>query len=67
MRLHARTQLVNRARIDVDQALDDVQRQHNLTYVEMLQLVNQWQQECLRFMLRLERHPGDPDKHADQA
>lgn len=67
MRLHPRTQLVDRARIDVEEALDKLQNEHDLTYAEMLTIINHYQAVILRFMLRMERHPNKPDKGADEA
>ena len=43
-----------------------LQREHGLTDVEMLQAVTSWQGTVFKYMLRAERHPGDPDKAGDE-
>lgn len=47
--------------------LDKLQRQYELTDIEMLQALNAWQGMALKFMLREERNPGNPDWPADAA
>ena len=37
----------------------------DLTDVEVLQVLNTYQASVLKFMLRAERHPDDPDRPAD--
>ena len=67
MRLHPRTRPVERAKLDLREQLLTFQEEHDLTNVEMLQALTEAQQVVLKYMLREERHPGDPDRKADEA
>jgi hypothetical protein len=64
---HKRTQPVALASSAISLALWEMQDQHGLTDVEMLQALASHQQSMLKYMLRAERHPEDPDKRADEA
>ncbi len=68
MRVSKRAQEVSIAiaQVEVQVALDLLQREHDLTDVEMLQAITSWQALCLKYMLRSERHPDNPDKCADE-
>lgn len=66
MRLHPRTLPVQGAAAEIRLALIRLQDEHGLTDVEMLQAVGQWQAGKLKWMLRAERHPKDPDRGADE-
>ena len=66
MNPHHRSQSVAVAQADIAVKLNALQREHGLTTVEMLQAVNTWQGTVLKYMLRAERHPDDPDKGADE-
>jgi hypothetical protein len=42
-------------------ALENLQAEHGLTTIEMLQAITSWQQTAIKFMLRAERGaPGEP-------
>ena len=62
---HSRTQAAAEASADVAWQLSRLQREHGLTTTEMLQAVGSWQMSCLKYMLRAERHPDNPDEPAD--
>ena len=66
MKPHHRTQAVAEASADIGMKLNALQREHGLTNVEMLQAVTSWQGTALKYMLRAERHPDDPDRPAEQ-
>ena len=66
MKLHHRTLSVAQASADISQALIALQQEHGLTDIEMMQAVATWQDRKLKYMLRAERHPDDPDKPAEQ-
>jgi hypothetical protein len=66
MKLHRRTRAVAQASSDIGMALIALQQEHGLTDIEMMQAVATWQDCKLKFMLRAERHPEDPDKPAEQ-
>jgi hypothetical protein len=66
MRLHHRTQAVAQASADIGMKLIALQQEHGLTDIEMMQAMLTWQERKLKWMLRAERHPDDPDKPAEQ-
>jgi hypothetical protein len=66
MRVSAHAQAVAIAQSEIAVKLCELQREHGLTNVEMLQAVTSWQGTALRYMLRAERHPDDRDKGADE-
>ena len=63
---HPRYESVIGAQADIAVKLNDLQREHSLTNVEMLQAVTSWQGTVFKYMLRAERHPEDPHKSADE-
>lgn len=66
MRLHERTIPVQKAANQIAMALIELQEEHDLTDIEMLQILSNRQLDILRYMLRDERHPGKPDARADE-
>lgn len=66
MRLHDRTLKCQGARIRISEALSKLQEEHELTDIEMLQALSQHQDTMLKYMLRAERHPDNPEKRADE-
>jgi len=67
MKLHPRTMPVQGASAAVKMALLDLQAEHDLTDVEMLQVLHDASLGLLKHLLRAERHPGDPGRKADEA
>lgn len=67
MRLHPRTLPVQRAGNEIRGELLNLQLKHDLTDVEMLQILAESAQSLLKGMLRVERHPDDPDCGGDEA
>lgn len=55
---------VSRAKATLMVQLDTLQESLDLSDIEMLQALNEWQSLKLRYMLRVERH-GDDQKEAD--
>jgi hypothetical protein len=66
MKLHSRHQLVERARIELMELIDEWIKKHRLTAVEAMRCITGETHELTRYMLRRERHPDDPDKKADE-
>lgn len=66
LRLHPRTIPVQRAEADLRMDMFGFQEQHGLTAIEMLQCLTIVQQSILKMMLRVERHPDDPGRKADE-
>lgn len=60
MKLHERHFQVVAGRIAIHEAIDRLCREHDLTDIEALQAVSEWQDRVLKYMLRVERH-GDAD------
>lgn len=67
IRVHPRTQIVRAASLDLEQAVWKVIKDHDLTYIETLKIINEATGNVLRYALRSERHPDDPEKRADEA
>lgn len=67
MRLHERTIPVQTAEAEFGLVFMDFIKEHDLTYVECLQILAGQQQNLLKYMLRHERHPDDPEKRGDEA
>ena len=66
LRLHPRTMPVQSAGADLHGCLLEFQQAHELTDAEMLGLVVEHTGRIARWMLREERHPGEPDHKADE-
>jgi hypothetical protein len=63
MKLHPRVMPWQRARNDIDAAVSEAMKKHpDLTYIELLQIFNEITASWLKYALRDERHPDDPDK-----
>jgi len=67
MKLHPRTLPVQRAANELELLLIRFQEEHELTDVEMLRALLETSQRITKYMLREERHPGEPDHKADEA
>jgi hypothetical protein len=65
--LHPRTLPEQRARGDLARLLSEWIERHDLTYLEALRCLTAEQTSLLGYALRVERHPDDPDKKADEA
>lgn len=66
MKLHPRTLDVQRASSAIRGRLLDMQETHGLTDVEMLRVLIEHLQTITKYLLREERHPGDPERKADE-
>lgn len=67
MRIHWRTQIVLKAKSDMDVAVLKLVNKYGLTAVEVVTLLLQSAESWNVFALRQERHPKEPDKKADEA
>ena len=67
LRLHPRTLPVQSAGADLSLLLIDWQDTRDLTDTETLGLLAEQVQRIHKRLLRAERHPGDPDRKADEA
>lgn len=66
MRLHPRTQAVQRASADIRSQLWTIQAEHDLTDVEMARVLLHHLEIITKYQLRQERHPGTEDVKADE-
>lgn len=66
MRLHARELRCQQATNDLRTAILDVQKKYDLTEGEALQAVSLtlggWVSNMAKYLIREERHPGEPNK-----
>lgn len=67
IKLHKRYFVVRTASLELQSALAVIVDKHKLTFVETLKLLTEAQQDELKYMLRAERHPKNPEKKADEA
>lgn len=65
MRQHHRTMLVNDAELQIAKAVHEQVFDKNLTYIELLQILNRIKAGYLKYALREERHPDNIDKPGD--
>jgi hypothetical protein len=60
LRLHERTNIVTKAKLDLQCAFEDWWAKHeDLTYLEVIGIVNEMQATNLKYALRHERHPAE--------
>lgn len=64
MKMHPRALIVDRAGVELTEMAMKLRQQHELTYIEYLGILNQEAGRVLKYALREERHPDDPDKPA---
>lgn len=67
MKLHKRTMKVQGAEVEIGSALWNLQQEHGLTYAEMTKVLLGHLDRIATYQLREERHPGRPDRKADEA
>ena len=65
MKQHPRTTIVRRVGLDISDFALKLREKHDLTYIEYLGILNEEVARVLKYALRAERHPDDPDKPAD--
>ena len=67
MRLHPRVMLCQKHRADFLGMLLDFLKDRDISYVELLIVINEvTANNVLKYMLREERHPDDPEKRAGE-
>jgi hypothetical protein len=67
LRLHPRTMPVQSARAQLAGILIEWQTEHGLTNIEACTVLAEELRSLLKYPLRAERHPDDPDRKADEA
>lgn len=66
LKLHPRTLHVQSAKNAIARKLDEMQIEYDLTEIELLQAITEHSARILKYMLRAERHPENPDIKADE-
>jgi len=66
MRLHPRLKLVSQARLELSGNVLDITERHNLTYVEVNEILLTIALDFNKHAKRAERHPNDPEKKGDE-
>lgn len=67
VRIHPRTRIVQKAELEIGDAISGAIKEHELTFAEIQQILATQQLRWLKYALRHERHPDDPDKGGDEA
>jgi hypothetical protein len=67
LKLHPRSSVVQKARLEFDQFLFDLEQKHQLTYGELFSMLGNSIANLAKYQIRSERHPNDPDKRGDEA
>ena len=66
IRLHPRTGEVSRAARTLADYVAALQDEYQLSYVETAKILAELAADKLKYALRAERHPDDPDRKADE-
>ena len=67
MKLHERTMIVQKHQADFNWVMIEFIKDRDITYIELLILLNEYiRSSVLKYMLRHERHPDDPEKKAGE-
>ena len=68
MHAHERTTIVEKAEIAFRTRFSDWLYEHDdLTYIELFGIINRFFGSWIKYALRVERHPDDAGKSADEA
>jgi hypothetical protein len=67
MKLHERVMPAQKAHNDISGAvLEAIGKHPNLTYLEVISILNQIQMSWLKHAIQQERHPNDPEKRGGE-
>lgn len=68
MKLHERVLPVAKIRNEIDLAvLNIIGKYNDLTHLEMISILNDLQATWIKYAIRQERHPDDPEKRGGEA
>lgn len=67
IRLHPRTRTVEKAEADLHTYLSHLIEDRHLTWTEAALILARLQTGVLKYALRAERHPDNPERKADEA
>jgi hypothetical protein len=62
MKLHPRVPIVQQAHNELGLATIEIVNKYDLTFGELFSVLNQIEASWLKYCIRDERHPDDPDK-----
>lgn len=65
MKRHPKAIAALKAESEISERVAAIAEKHGLTDIELLQILNGLQATTLKYMLRFERHPHNPDLPAD--
>lgn len=65
--VHQKTRITERAYGELESFLTDLQIKHKLTEAELVFIISRQLTNVTREVIRLERHPTDPNKIGDEA
>jgi hypothetical protein len=67
IRLHPRVPIYQKARNDIGKAVSDAMKDNpDLTYLELVGILNEIQRSWIGWGIRDERHPDDPEKRGGE-
>jgi hypothetical protein len=62
MKLHPRVPFVQKAHNELAAAVSEIIKKYELTYGELWSVLNEVEASWIKYCIRDERHPDDPDK-----
>jgi len=65
MKRHPRAIAAQKAESEISESISAIAEKHELSDIELLQIMNGLLATTLKYMLRAERHPDNPDLPAD--
>lgn len=67
MKIHPRACAVQKARIEFDQLLLDLEQRHQLSCGEIFSILGNAMTHYAKSLIQMERHPRNPNKKGDEA
>lgn len=67
MKIHPRTRAAQKARIEFDQLLLDLEQRHLLSCGEIFSILGDAVTHYAKSLIQMERHPHNPNKKGDEA
>jgi hypothetical protein len=65
-KLHPRFFIVRKAALEAQEAMAKIEQKHGLTIFETLGVLEEMMQDEIKYGLRAERHPDDPEKKGNE-
>ena len=66
MKLHERVMLCHAARVEIGEALGKAIERLELTHLELIGILNEEMAAWIKYGIRSERHPDDPEKRGGE-